>query len=411
MREPGDFHLARQWVEEAGRRGYGVPFECASRLAEAYRAKGLPLPEIPFAAWRAWDGRAESDPAADFEAATGAERAKALRAWRRLDPAAAREALAGDGGEGREALAAAGLPQGFLRESASNRATLLACLAEGLGPDDEPFLQAAIQDRSAEVRAAAGALLAALPGSAYGQVLAESARRHVRFDSHGRLDVDAPRDAGVLADDWLASAGVAFRGGSDGRLATLVGAAPLRAWDSAPPGTWVAAAGRTRWSEELRLGWAVAARRERDRNWALALAESLRGGMGRGDAEATASVALSALQAGEWEEQVAALLPGCDLAAAMRILGASPHAGWSGGFSEVVAGHLPRMATKHAADRWGARVPLDAVALRAAPSCAGRLTDAADRNEANWPDDLVERFRAAASTLARRKSIADAFNR
>ena len=78
------------------------------------------------------------------------ERCRALAAWRGLDPAAAREFLAGT----------------LTGDSAEVRGRLLSELATGLDPADEPFLEACLDDRSAVVRRVAAQLLARLPESA-----------------------------------------------------------------------------------------------------------------------------------------------------------------------------------------------------------------------------------------------------
>jgi hypothetical protein len=102
------------------------------------------------------------------------ERCRALGTWRRLDPAAAREAVAGS----------------FAADSAEVRGRLLAELATGLSPADEPFLETCLDDRSAVVRRVAAQLLARLPDSALagrmrdrGQAMLTSQKRGLVFQS------------------------------------------------------------------------------------------------------------------------------------------------------------------------------------------------------------------------------------
>jgi hypothetical protein len=78
------------------------------------------------------------------------ERVEVLARLRRSDPAAARD------------WAAATLE----RETAEHRAGLLAAFADDPTPDDEPFLESCLGDRSFTVRQAAAALLARVPASA-----------------------------------------------------------------------------------------------------------------------------------------------------------------------------------------------------------------------------------------------------
>ncbi len=78
------------------------------------------------------------------------DRTRALRLLRQHDPAHARQLLAQD----------------WASEAPENRATLLPCLGEGLSSADEAFLEAALDDKRKEVRAAAQKLLQTLEGSA-----------------------------------------------------------------------------------------------------------------------------------------------------------------------------------------------------------------------------------------------------
>lgn len=60
-------------------------------------------------------------------------------------------------------------------ERAEDRLMFLDSLRAGLSPQDEPFLEAALGDRSRNVRATAAELLSALPGSALAGRMAERA--------------------------------------------------------------------------------------------------------------------------------------------------------------------------------------------------------------------------------------------
>ncbi|NRR29319.1 hypothetical protein HSX11_03885 [Oxalobacteraceae bacterium] len=77
------------------------------------------------------------------------QRCLALQAMRRADPVAALAALAA----------------GWAQETLEGRSALLPCLATGLGPLDEDFLEQALDDKRKEVRMAAQQLLGCLPGS------------------------------------------------------------------------------------------------------------------------------------------------------------------------------------------------------------------------------------------------------
>ena len=76
----------------------------------------------------------------------------------------------GDPRAARELLAA-----GWAREIGAERPAMLAVLARGLSPDDEEFLEAALDDRVEAVRATARRLLSRLPGSAFNRRATERA--------------------------------------------------------------------------------------------------------------------------------------------------------------------------------------------------------------------------------------------
>ncbi|MDB5298193.1 MAG: hypothetical protein JWO31_4176, partial [Phycisphaerales bacterium] len=94
---------------------------------------------------------AEADPKEVWATGKPDQRLAALRRVRAADPPAA----------------LALVESTWKEDGADERAAFVAALADGLGPADEPFLEAALDDRSKQVRAAAVELLAKLPGSAF----------------------------------------------------------------------------------------------------------------------------------------------------------------------------------------------------------------------------------------------------
>jgi hypothetical protein len=125
---------------------------------------------------------------AAFELGTIAVRSAALREWRLLDAA-----------EARERVAAA-----WKSEKAEHRQELLEAFELGLGEADEPFLTAALRDRSKEVRGVASPLLARLSGSAYARRFQERADGILEWKKRlfgGDLLVAAP---GELDAEWAA---------------------------------------------------------------------------------------------------------------------------------------------------------------------------------------------------------------
>lgn len=93
---------------------------------------------------------APDDPAQAWETGTFDQRLAALRHLRATDPAAG----------------LALLRTTWADEPPRERAAFAEALATGLGMDDEPFLESALDDRRKEVRTAAATLLSSLPGSA-----------------------------------------------------------------------------------------------------------------------------------------------------------------------------------------------------------------------------------------------------
>lgn len=147
-------------------------------------------------------------------------------------------------------------------ESADDRAALLGELAAGLSMADEPFLEAALDDRGREVRRVAAELLWRLPESRLAGRMAGRAHRLVRG---AEIVLPDEIDTSMIRDGIVARppAGVGERAWW---LEQVVAASPLSIWpldvlDGDPPPV-------------LRTGWATAAVRQRDRAWASALLPS-----------------------------------------------------------------------------------------------------------------------------------------
>jgi Family of unknown function (DUF5691) len=160
------------------------------------------------------DAAGPDDPAV-WETGRRAERRSYLAALRARDPAAAAGLLA----------------EGWSRETGDDRADLLAVLARGLSAADEEFLETALDDRKASVRAAARQLLARLPGSAFTRRTAERAAPLLRLEGR-RLVATLPAGADAAAvrdgiDPRLPWAGM---GAGAWLLTQMIAAAPLAVW-------------------------------------------------------------------------------------------------------------------------------------------------------------------------------------
>ncbi|MEU1277477.1 DUF5691 domain-containing protein [Streptomyces sp. NPDC005805] len=279
--------LLPQWLAAANAHGYRAPPSLLPALLDAARARtdlrpgalafagprGLWLarlnPEWRYAL-RGSAGSALPDPSdADavrllWQEGLFAERAALLGALRAHDPAAGR------------ALLAATWPA----ERAEDRLMFLDTLRTGLADADEPFLEAALADRSRNVRATAAELLSALPSSALAARMAARAASCVALDRSGApgaaIAVEAPHecDAGMQRDGVVPTAPPG-RGERSWWFGQLVEAAPLSTWPARlggrTPQELVALPVRDDWAEELHAAWCRAAVRQRDAAWSRAL--------------------------------------------------------------------------------------------------------------------------------------------
>ncbi len=226
------------------------------------RARWLTRTQDPDGLWE-WVG--EDDPEQTWQVGARPARIALLAHLRRTDPAAGRELLATT----------------FAEEPARDRETFLALLAEGLGPDDVPLLEVALEGRSGPVREQAHDLLARLPDSAFAHRMAVRLRDVVtvkrRALGAGELVVELPDDA--LIAELVADGAPNPKRPTGGRrahmLAVLVGAAPLSVWTELT-GRPAAKTSRMGVADNLRdvlqSGWQTAAARQRDAEWAAAVA-------------------------------------------------------------------------------------------------------------------------------------------
>ncbi|MDR3637943.1 MAG: SWIM zinc finger family protein [Isosphaeraceae bacterium] len=198
------------------------------------------------------------DPESIWETGTRAERLVALRALRSVAPARGRELLASTWGS----------------ETADDRAAFVETLAVGLEPDDEPFLEAALDDRGKSVRREAAELLARIPGSRFALRMAERSALLLTWDG-SRLSVEPPVrcDLAMVRDGLVAKppSGVGERAWW---LRQLVAASPLSSWEGVvglPASVLVAAAMETEWALDLWLSWGRATVRTGDPAWGSAL--------------------------------------------------------------------------------------------------------------------------------------------
>ncbi|MEU8637039.1 DUF5691 domain-containing protein [Amycolatopsis sp. NPDC048633] len=244
--------LLVEWLGIVAGTAYRVPPETLPLLAEAARSKAAlrgPLVAVagPVGAWlgqRNPDWAFLSAPPEEsgdvWQYGSLAQRRRWLATKLADDPRTAREALEGS----------------WKREPADVRSDFLGVLAGHVSAEDEAFLEAALTDRAAAVRERAAELLGRLPGTRYGESMADRLRPLVR--RRGRvLEVSVPQGE---------------RGEGTVRLRTLAAAAPLAFWtEFGPPAEVVRMTVEGCPAGVLRDSWATAALRQRDETWAQAL--------------------------------------------------------------------------------------------------------------------------------------------
>ncbi|MFH8453082.1 DUF5691 domain-containing protein [Streptomyces fungicidicus] len=285
---PDLMELLPQWLAAANARGFAAPPAELPALLDAARGRTDLRPAAlrfagPRALWLArlnpdWRFALRSTPGGGasvpgpndtegirrlWQEGLFAERVALLTAVRSREPAAGRDLLAAT----------------WATERAEDRLMFLDSLRAGLRPDDEPFLEGALADRSRNVRATAAELLSALPGSALAGRMAVRAGACVAVDRTRdvpEIVVEAPHecDAGMERDGVLAKA-PAGRGERSWWLGQLVETAPLGSWSrrlgGRTPQQIVALPVADDWQGELHAAWCRAAVRQRDAAWSRAL--------------------------------------------------------------------------------------------------------------------------------------------
>lgn len=264
----------------AGAAGYRAPAPLLPALLDAAVRDRALRPAVAgvlghrgrwLAAYRAdWQrvvaGLARPDPADGPEVwhtGSRAERAGYLTALRDTDPDAARDLL----------------QAGWASETGDDRAGLLPVLARGLSAADEEFLESALDDRKAAVRAAAVRLLTRLPGAAWSRRVTERAGPLLRLEG-------AAPDRTLVASLPSGPDPAAARDGAGGQppppgisaggwqLTQLISVVPLGRWTDRfglDPAEIVALPVSGDLASHVHAGWRLAAVRQASPDWAAAL--------------------------------------------------------------------------------------------------------------------------------------------
>jgi hypothetical protein len=357
-----------EWLRAADARGWGVPPEHVPALADYARNRAEYRPLVIAAAGRRATWLADLNPEWKFLHAAVAESNDAelwthgnslqrrtwLRTTRQQDRAAALEAL-------REV---------WPTESAATRAEFLGVLADGLSLDDEEFLEAALDDRSKDVRRGAARMLARIPGSRYGDRMAERMWSHLVV-SQGVLAVDLPkRLSASMERDGIDSQNPEGIGKRAWWFLQIVANTPLSEMNLA----WLGLPVEGCAPEILQVAWAEAAVREGSVDWSRALLKANAG-------DRTAEL-LRVLPPEEWVRAVTALKESIDLT---ELVGGLP-VPWPASLGTMILDQLVKAGTA----RGWAR--LASIAARAVPADVLHhpITREPTGEEDTWRRRLVE---------------------
>ena len=360
-----------EWLRAADARGWGVPPEHLPALADHARNRAEYRPLVIAAAGRRARWLADLNPEWRFLHAAVADsndselwthgnslqRRAWLRALRQQDPDAAREALT----------------EVWPSESAATRTDFLGLLADGLTLADEDFLEAALDDRSKEVRRAAARLLARVPGSRYGARMAERMHSYLT-DTQGVLAVDLPRRLSQSMErDGIDSQNPEGIGKRAWWFLQIVANTPLSELDLG----WLELSVEGCAPEVLQAAWTEAAIREGSAEWARELLRTSANTGSRSPAEL-----LRLLPPGEWARAVDRLRTTVDVA---ELVGGLP-VPWPDSLANMILDQLAKVGTNRAWAR------LASIAARAVPPDVLNhpITREPTGEEDTWRRRLVE---------------------
>ncbi|WP_329483837.1 DUF5691 domain-containing protein [Kribbella sp. NBC_01484] len=375
-----------EWLRAADASGWGVPPEHLPALADYARNRAEYRPLVITAAGRCARWLADVNPEWRFLHAAVAEsndpelwthgnalqRRTWLRTLRLQDPEAAREALA----------------EVWPTESAATRTDFLSLLADGLSKQDEDFLEAALDDRSKEVRRAAARLLARVPGAQYGVRMTERLHSHLTL-TQGVLAVDLPkRVTQSMERDGIDSQNPEGVGKRAWWFVQIVANTPLSEMDTA----WLHLPVEGCAPEVLQSGWTEAAIREGTARQAAGRAaeapdlatrwarELLRANAGTGSRSPAELLRL--LPAEEWAGAIDTLRTTVDVA---ELVGGLP-VPWPASLASMILDQLAKVGTNRAWAR------LASIAARAVPPDVLNhpITREPTGEEDTWRRRLVE---------------------
>jgi Family of unknown function (DUF5691) len=161
------------------------------------------------------------------------------------------------------------------KESADEKAGLLQVLETGLSINDEPFLEAVLDDKRKQVRNIAAKLLVKLPESRLVQRTIARVRPLIQLSGNS-LQITLPQKCSpdMTRDGIDESVYNAALGEKAGWLLQMVSDVPPSLWCDTwgkTPKEILQAVNGNEWEKLLLEGWAIASTRSQDRAWAEAL--------------------------------------------------------------------------------------------------------------------------------------------
>jgi hypothetical protein len=362
--------LLAEGTRTAGRRGAILPL-----LGERGRWLAAQNPD-----W-SWVGGAVVDEGV-WQTGDKSARQTFLRQLRRTNPTRARELLVSTWAE----------------EPPEERPMFVATLGEQLSAADEPFLDAALDDRRKEVRETAARLLARIPTSAFVRRMVERANLLLKFTpgeagsllklkkaKPPALEVTLPTACDkAMQRDGVVAKPARGMGEKAWWLRQLVAAIPVAHWETqwqASAADIVQAAAATEFSEALLDGFMLAAVDHHAASWAGAL---LRWQLANAKLHKDTSTLLLGVL--PYAEQAALLTevladPKLDARVAFDLFdaGTSCERGWDAALSRTILRWLRALVAQPSTD-WQMRMELAALPLMMAPEV---LPEAAT----GWPTD------------------------
>jgi hypothetical protein len=186
------------------------------------------------------------------------------------------------------------LSQVWAQEKAEPRAELLAAFSASLTPDDEPFIESILDDRSMVVRTQAARLLARIPGSRLSQRMIARADAMLAYEAPkggmlsklkalagggaGKLLVEPPQEIDAAWErDGIGDKAPPGMGKRAYWLRQVLSMVPFAHWQQrfgVAPDVLLSAARATEWWETILAAWTDAARAFADAGWRTALWDS-----------------------------------------------------------------------------------------------------------------------------------------